>query len=751
MIKTFDILLVSETKLDTYDVISIDGYAFINVPRKAKYLRKSGGLGAFIKQELFQHVEIIESETDLIFWIKISGHGIHSNTDVMLGNVYVPPMSSRFYKIDEHELFKNEITDMCSKFELLYLFGDFNAQTGGLIDYTDCDEFLANMFDLDQETISFLDQKSRMEQNGIQLIRNSKDKKTNNHGYKLIELCKNNSVFIVNGRVGKDKNVGKMTFKNLSVIDYMLSTIEGYSLLSYFDVLPTDCIYSDGHALLSCKLNISTNNSLHTQSFKLNQKPKWDAAYKNEFLSNISEDKLQSLAQKIDDAKIQQNSCQIDQITDSLANIMIDSANDTFITPEPTKFTSNCKSHKPWYGLECKKLRKRYNKAKRKYFKYPSEENRLDMKTCCKIYKKKMNDFIMKYNKNNEIKLRNMQSKRPKDYWKYLNKIKPTSKVDKTPDLNSLFQHFKEASNDNSHEQNYDEILENLNLNDQTNCLNSQITQTEIESCIKLLKNNKSAGNDNIINEYIKFSKSKLLPVYKDIFNLIFDTGYIPKTWSEGVICPIYKNKGDPTDANNYRPITLLSCVSKLFTSILNKRISSFLEENDILLENQAGFRKTYSTSDHIFTLNSIIEILRHSKKKIYCIFIDFSKVFDSVWRVGLWKKLLKTNINGKFFRIIQNMYSNIQSCVSLNGTKSDLFSCNCGVRQGENLSPILFSLFLNDLEDYLKEKGNTGVQLPILADNTTELINIISMLYADDTILVSDDPSKLQKCYKNV
>lgn len=110
----------------------------------------------------------------------------------------------------------------------------------------------------------------------------------------------------------------------------------------------------------------------------------------------------------------------------------------------------------------------------------------------------------------------------------------------------------------------------------------------------------------------------------------------------EGVIIPIYKNKGYPECPENYRPITLLSCLGKLFTSILNNRLSKFLENNEILSENQAGFRKNYSTLDHVFTLNSKIEIFRYYKKKIYCIFIDFAQAFDSLWRIGLWHKLLE-------------------------------------------------------------------------------------------------------------
>lgn len=104
-----------------------------------------------------------------------------------------------------------------------------------------------------------------------------------------------------------------------------------------------------------------------------------------------------------------------------------------------------------------------------------------------------------------------------------------------------------------------------------------------------------------------------MLPLYESLFNVILESGIIPSQWSEGIIIPIYEDKGNyyPREC---RPITLLSCISKQFTAILNVRLCKFLEENEILSENQAGFRKNYSTTDNVFTSNSLIEILRHYK-----------------------------------------------------------------------------------------------------------------------------------------
>ena len=197
----------------------------------------------------------------------------------------------------------------------------------------------------------------------------------------------------------------------------------------------------------------------------------------------------------------------------------------------------------------------------------------------------------------------------------------------------------------------------------------------------------------------------------------------------------------------NFRPITILSCLSKLFTSILNNRLTKFLDTYDALNENQAGFRKGYSTVDHIFTLNAIFELLKAYKKKFYCAFIDFSQAFDSVWRVGLWRKLLGNHINGNFFRIIHNMYNGIKSSISINGESSPFFACDCGVRQGENLSPVMFSLYLNDLESFLMHKGLPGITVDVNDEEFMIYLKLFSLLYADDTVLMADNPTDLQSC----
>jgi hypothetical protein len=128
------------------------------------------------------------------------------------------------------------------------------------------------------------------------------------------------------------------------------------------------------------------------------------------------------------------------------------------------------------------------------------------------------------------------------------------------------------------------------------------------------------------MNEYIKSTCEIVMPVYVKLFNIIFDSGNVPESWLVGNILPLYKNNGDKKDPQNYRPITILSCMGKLFTSVLNLRLSNFLKNYLLLHENDFGFRKEYSTIDSNFALHFIIELLRLKRKKPFLCLHRFCK-----------------------------------------------------------------------------------------------------------------------------
>ena len=317
--------------------------------------------------------------------------------------------------------------------------------------------------------------------------------------------------------------------------------------------------------------------------------------------------------------------------------------------------------------------------------------------------------------------------------------------------LELFAEHFKKLNTaGNSEQDNYPNIdLENIS--DFNVFLNCEITEEEVSKCIHKLKLNKACSSDLILNEFLRHSKTYMLTAFTKLFNIVFMTGIVPEEWSQGIISPIYKNKGDRTDPDNYRGITILSCFGKLFTAVLNARLNKYLEDSNLLCEEQAGFRKNYSTTDHIFNLKCLIDLYLFRGKKLYCAFIDYKKAFDSVNRIYLWQKLLSLNVDGKMFKIIHNMYEQAKSCVKAGNCKSQFFSCNVGVRQGENLSPILFSIFLNDLTEFISHAYEglnriSNMAHLLLSDDDVEVyFKLYILLYADDTVIFAENEHELQ------
>lgn len=152
-----------------------------------------------------------------------------------------------------------------------------------------------------------------------------------------------------------------------------------------------------------------------------------------------------------------------------------------------------------------------------------------------------------------------------------------------------------------------------------------------------------------------------------------------------------HTSSGDLTEPSNYRPIVLVSVLSKLFTSILTDHLLSWSEDEDTLIDNQFGFRSGKSTIDAIFTIQGIISHHLENTEKRFCAFVDFRKAFDKVDRQILMYKLMKNGINSKFGSIIKSVYASVQLRIRSGGIISGAFDNQFGVKQIEPLFPYCF------------------------------------------------------------
>ncbi len=270
----------------------------------------------------------------------------------------------------------------------------------------------------------------------------------------------------------------------------------------------------------------------------------------------------------------------------------------------------------------------------------------------------------------------------------------------------------------------------------------SAISYDETEKITNNLKAKKAIGIDKIPNEILKINDVKY--VMHKMFNAFFNTSMLPSIWLKALIVPVPKSSTkDPYIPLNYRGISLLSCVYKAYSGILNNRIKTYMEDRNWFVEEQNGFRKGRSCQDHIYTLSSIIRNRQNEKKHTYAAFIDFQKAFEWIDRDLLMYKLLINDIDGKIYHSVKNMYTNTSSAIRLNEHITDWFPCTSGVRQGDVLSTTLFSIFLNDLAVEIK---NLNVGIDITPETQVSLL-----MYADDIVLLAENPDNLQKMLDNL
>ena len=207
------------------------------------------------------------------------------------------------------------------------------------------------------------------------------------------------------------------------------------------------------------------------------------------------------------------------------------------------------------------------------------------------------------------------------------------------------------------------------------------------------------------------------------------------------MIVPIYKS-GNKDNPDNYRGISLLSVLGKVFAYILNRRLTLWADANNKIAEEQGGFRSGYSTMDNIFVLYAVVQkyLLRKSGK-VYVCFVDFRKAFDTINRNILWNVLRKNGIGGRMLHCLQSMYESVNACVRGGAEHlSNFFECPLGVRQGCVLSPTLFSFLINELALEVAQNGDFGIQL------TPDVVQILILLFADDVVLTSFCAAGLQR-----
>ncbi|KAI8517131.1 hypothetical protein Bbelb_057120 [Branchiostoma belcheri] len=320
---------------------------------------------------------------------------------------------------------------------------------------------------------------------------------------------------------------------------------------------------------------------------------------------------------------------------------------------------------------------------------------------------------------------------------------------DKAELLNNI---FVQTTKDSTHP----DYMKRLPKFTQNELSTIQLSVEEVYNVLHGLRTNKAPGPDGIPNRLLKEAAPVISASLCELFNFSLATGHFPREWKQSNISPVHK-KGDKTDPNNYRPIALLPTVAKVLERLVHNRLYKYLTDNNLLNHKQSGFRKGDGT---VLQLLRLIDDWGKSidDPNVACtaaVFLDVRRAFDTVWHDGLIYKLSRYGISGPLCNWFSGYLSNRQQRVVINGVASSWGSTTAGVPQGSILGPLLFLIYLNDIQELpskssincfaddtsLYNSGRTAVEV---ANTTNADLCIVSNWFHDWGLQLHPDKCKV-------
>ena len=727
--------------------------------------RPSGGLICLVRKKLVHHVKPIHTVTGNFVFLLIDKALLGLEKDVLYANTYIPPEGSPYYStlgldsdgiaILEESIIENVILD---NDVYVLLNGDLNSRTANVAQPVTGDE-----------DIFYHNDVLRDESNNI--TRHSQDTNINPFGSSLLYMCNTLDLCIINGTCNGDE-YGKFTYisdNGCSVIDYFILSRSMYA--NVFDMCKLEVLERTECNHLPVRLTLNIQNDYNVTD--INQQEQRTAVKVEKFKWD------ENIAYQFKEALTQENF--LSQYNEALTCIPqdLDAALEKFnagIKDAASCFKKTINitevQNQKWFDKECRDKRQEVRKLLRILRKsllkrdvmrekqkeinrtFRNHENTIDEEQkkieeqpnydrhCYCVARREYNR--LKERKRNEYN-RSVINKlmvsldSQKDFWETVKSVAPRRASSKNAiNKETWYNYFKELLDK-------EDVLsgtidESDPVEDDTGPdFNRPISREEVLLALSKLKPGKAAGPDMIIGEMLKYASNEIAPFFVKLFNYMFDYGLYPQNWAESIILPLYK-KGDRNDPGNYRGISLSDISSKVYGSIINKRIQSWVNEHNLTGEIQAGFKSGYSTIDHAFSLMACVQkqFSNNNNRKLYVAFIDFQKCFDTINRNILWPILTKNGIQGKLLKCVKSMYESVKARVrASDNSLTEHINCTLGVKQGDICSPILFSLYINELAIEITRNGRHGVSL--------ETYELLALLLADDIILCSETVIGLQ------
>lgn len=418
------------------------------------------------------------------------------------------------------------------------------------------------------------------------------------------------------------------------------------------------------------------------------------------------------------------------------------------------------------------KILKKNEMCKKKKIFNNSIRTLVNMKMNCsdekelKIIKENLKNEIMmairnKYNKFIEEGCEYLKKADSRNAWKW---TKMHSKMNRTAESDSPFMNKNDnnkiSENDNEKAEIARNHLANLakkedqlpaynnvhnEINDIKNITDADITWSEIITALKSCNNFKAASKDHVPCEIYKIAENDLnceknfSKALLKLMRLSFDKGFIPNEWKENIVVLLYK-KGEKSDLDNYRGITLINTLSKILCKVMAKRIEIVNTIFSIIRREQIGFIKEEEGLSAVMSLIEICQRRKAMKMTTWICFLDLKKAYDLVPHELLINKLKGKGIGLKFTKMIDSLYKETKLQVRIKNTISENFKYERGVRQGCPTSPLLFDIFIDDLLNDLKEISIPGTDM-----------KISGQCFADDTVIFGDTQEDIENSLNKI
>lgn len=731
----------------------------------------SGGVAVFVrkdKKQLFR-MELCRPEMGMV-WVSF-GRG--NDKRMFMLCCYLPPSTSTYYRnpacpdLSDHW---GQIQMDVSAFQQegpVFIAGDLNARTGILNEWDLLDRHIARH----EITPTVVGE------------RQSHDRGVNSAGRHLINLCERSHLVMLNGRAVGDRE-GHWTFRRpsmrnsadsqgCSVIDWWIAPVESFLTLqsklrmcviqqpplrpdgSNFDHRPVCC-----HVVWNRERRVTQENRADQQSASLRWREEYRGIYTDIMQTDGEVLRMQQMLQGRDTSA--EESCTLIQnMVHRAADVLHDRVGGVYKTTS-VGGTRTRAQHRgsSWVSDEVRQLQEEVDRIRGQID--AGEQHLGDLIHRLKRLRKRDRKVHIR-RKAEQIRYDMLHS--PQQFWR---RFRGKPRAGSHFSVSEWTRHFRDVFHAggstwegeeqiDTHCAQYPTLFGMPSVDDRAAAewLNAEFTVEEVETALAAMNLGKAAGPDGIPVEFVRqvywetrtrgadgrprvHRQYLLAQPLAVTFNRMLATGYMPEAWTAGLVSPVPKAAGDPSNMQSFRPITVGSALGKIFSHLLLGRLDRWAEAGGWRADTQFGFRADVGTSEATFMLRHVLDKAKAEKKPMCAAFVDFKQAYDSVDRELLWRCLTRMGVHGSCMTIIQNMYANGNLHIKTEEGIGSAFSAEMGVKQGDPLSPLLFGLYMDRVCDFIRSS---------LPESHIRVggVSIDCILYADDLVLLAHDRDRLQ------